>query len=480
MPDSTRSSLLRADPVRHRFTAAVRRAFGQFLAVPLGVVLLFFVLAILIYQLDAAWSDGHVPQGFAWLGRLLGDNQAINGLLTTIASGIITVTSITFSLLLLAVQQGASALTTQVTDQFLMRRVNQLYFGFFVGLSVFVLLTLVTNSQFHRPVFGSAVALLLTTVALCLIVVMIYNTIDQMRPGPIVDAIHGHACRARTSEMRWLEQCRRAARTEWPEIGLIRATETGHLSSIASAKLREALDARYRGKIEVEFIRLLGDRVAVCDPLVRLRRAPEAAIAAEELTVVEQTVRDSLRFDDSRNLADDPRYALHQLATIGWTSISTAKSNPSPGQAVIHRLRDLIARWSRDSEAPKEDAASPFVYRDATCGEAADALELLIVVASESMQVHTLTDAIQSVAALLDNVDTPMADRLADLSRRSLASLGEHVLTANLEEVLNSLENSLRRRHSVREADEVALALSQFRQSTGRLNSRSTRVPNAP
>jgi len=51
-----------------------------------------------------------------------------------------------------------------------MRRINPFHFGFFVGLSVFVLKTLVTNGAWRRPVLGATLAMILTTVALCLIV----------------------------------------------------------------------------------------------------------------------------------------------------------------------------------------------------------------------------------------------------------------------------------------------------------------------
>lgn len=43
------------------------------------------------------------------------------------ATGLVTVTSITFSLLLLAVQQTASSLSPVVFDQFVRRRSNQIY-----------------------------------------------------------------------------------------------------------------------------------------------------------------------------------------------------------------------------------------------------------------------------------------------------------------------------------------------------------------
>lgn len=196
----------RASVTRPKVLHVVRRAVSEFLAVPLVVVLCFLGLAVMVYSLDdAGWADDQHPDGFGWLGRLLGDTGALSSLLATVASSIITVTSITFSLLLLAVQQGASALTSQVFDQFLRRRSNQLYFGFFLGLSIYVLVTLVTASPLHRPVFGTSMAVVLTAAALCMVVLLIYNTIDQMRPAEIINAIHHHVLRARKAQMPLLQ-----------------------------------------------------------------------------------------------------------------------------------------------------------------------------------------------------------------------------------------------------------------------------------
>jgi uncharacterized membrane protein len=53
-----------------------------------------------------------------------------------------TVASITISLLLLALQQSAANMTTQILDQSLRRRINQAHFGFFLGLALYSLVTL--------------------------------------------------------------------------------------------------------------------------------------------------------------------------------------------------------------------------------------------------------------------------------------------------------------------------------------------------
>ena len=187
----------------------------------------------------------------------------------TIATSLITVTSITFSLLLLAVQQGASALTNQVFDQFLRRRGNQFYFGFFVGLSVFALSNLVTTSRSHRPIFGALIAAVLTAVALCLIVVLIYTTIDQMRPSMIVKAIHGHVLKAREAQLSLLRATRRPAFSKAPMVlRRIVSEHQGYVTSIEVDRIARAVAGDRDGSaggIEVELLVVIGSNVAYHD-----------------------------------------------------------------------------------------------------------------------------------------------------------------------------------------------------------------------
>ncbi len=463
--------------VPRRFVNAVRRSFRQFLALPLATVLGFVGLNALVYLADNSWSGGLHPTGFQWLGELLGDSAALGSLLTTVASSIITVTSITFSLLLIAVQQGASSLTAQVTDQFMARRTNQFYFGYFVGLSVFVLMTLVTNTGFHRPVFGTTLALLLTTSALCLIIVMIYNTIDQMRPAQIIQFIHGRVLEARAADLDLLATTRRTSRDGWPVVASVRSRESGYVIGIDPTRIAKAVERHAKGVVEIEFDIAVGAYRAVHDPLLKVRCQPGVALHTDvRASIVDETLA-ALDYDDGRDLKHDAAYGLHQLATIAWTSVSTSKSNPSPGISVIQALRDIIAQWSDSETEAREDVASFIVYRDATPTVATDALEAVIVVASESIQPQTLAEAVTTLAILLRHVGQPTAERLADVANRALSSLGEHVLTRQLEAALADLSEALLTRGFTSVAESVSTSTADLATSLGKLNSRSTRVP---
>lgn len=139
---------------------AIRLAFVEFLTIPTCTII-GFLLLIIGFLLLAAGSYALDRTEAAWLKPLrdvlklhiFANADATSSLLGTISSGIITVTSITISLLLVALQQSASSLTYQVSDQFLRRPLNQFYFGFFIGLALYALATLATVNDLTLPMY---------------------------------------------------------------------------------------------------------------------------------------------------------------------------------------------------------------------------------------------------------------------------------------------------------------------------------------
>jgi len=101
---------------------AIARAFTEFLTIPTYVILVFFVLAVGSYLLDRANPAWLAPIREIPQTHVFADPAATSSLLSTVAAGLITVTSITISLLLLALQQSAATMTAEILDQFLRGR----------------------------------------------------------------------------------------------------------------------------------------------------------------------------------------------------------------------------------------------------------------------------------------------------------------------------------------------------------------------
>jgi uncharacterized membrane protein len=466
----------RSDPYANgrlrRALGDLRRSLREFLTLPLLMIGGFVLLAALTYTLDR--------QRVGWLGPLrdvmrahiFADAEATGELLGTIAGGIITVTSITFSLLLLAVQQSGASLTSQVFDQFLRRRGNQVFFGYFIGLALFALITLATVDAPFNPVYGATMALLLTAVALCLLAVLLYSTINQMRPAQIIEAIHDHTLGARERQLALIRRTRRTPRFNGLSSRPVEATYNGYVTALNLSPLETAI-GNAAGEVEVVLCVSLGSFVSFRDTLARI-----SAVEPKDAEAVSGAVLKAIRLEAVRDLDGDPAYGIQQLVTIAWTSVSTSKQNPDPGLLVTHSLRDLLARWSVATEEAAADVEPlPIVYTDDVIEQLMDAFAALGVVASESLQFQVYAEVVRAIAALYGRLPAEQQQRAEDLILRSLSALGEHVLTRDLDSALATLLATLHAWGRRDTAAAIESARAELRVSVGRLNSRATRVP---
>ena len=462
------------------FWADVARAFSDFLAIPTVTVLGFVVLAVGVYVLERRTVSWLEPARSFLKHHLITDPNTTNTLLGTIAGAIITVTSITFSLLLLTVQQSASALTNQVLDQFLHRRLNQLYFGIFVGVSLYALVTLATNDTKVTPVFGAAVGLLLMAIALIVLVMLVYSTLNQMRSERIIGSIHDAAIRARERQRVILARTRRQPQlTSAPASCPVRAETNGFVTGLDLDVIGKAT-TKARRNAEVSLRVVLGDYVCVDDLLAVV--AADTDSAAREIAHV--TAR-AISVERQRSYTGDPGYGVTQLATLGWTAISTAKSNPIPGLSSIRTLRDLLIRWcteESDGSARNKRAKDkvPVVYHDRTVEEILDAFESLLVVSSESMQHQCAAELLHSIANVFTRLPAALQPRAERAVMTSLSTLGEQVLTSDLDAALSEVIETFRDAGRTAAATTVERARAKLNDTVGVLGSRDTRAKGAP
>ena len=465
--DNRRSGMESRDPPRAIET--IRRAFEEFLTIPTAIIAGFLLLAIVSYMLDRSKLVGLQSLREFLRSHVFANPQATSDLLGAIASGIITMTSVTISLLLIAVQQSAGSMTSAVFDQFLRRRHNQIYFGFFIGLALYSLITLATVNEPFNPVFGGTLSFLGTVVALFLLLLLLYTSINQMRPVEIIEAIHDLTLLARERQLRFLQKTRRAPSVSTGIRLPIRADKHGFVTRINLDALEAAID-KTPGGAEVILSMPIGSYIAFQDVIAEVR-----AQTREEAERVGQTVQNAIRLERQRDLAIDPAYGIEELETIAWTSISTSKSNPAPGVLTILSLRDMLARWvTEDTETDQQPLS--IVYTDNTFARLMDAFETLAIVSSESMQHQNYIEVLRTFTLMFGRLTAQQQPRAEDLILRILPALGDHVLTAELDAALSALVDTLKASERFDTAGAVQMAQAALGQSIGKLNSRSTRV----
>lgn len=454
--------------------ATIKHAFATFLAVPTIVVGIFLLLAVITYVLDQRDASQSDPLGQFLQSHLFADAESTTQTLSAIAGGMITITSITFSLLLVALQQSAGSMTHAVFDQFLRRYLNQVYAGWFIGITLYTLITLATVRAEFNPVYGATLSLLFAVTALYVLLLLIYSAIEQMRPSAILESIHDHTLRAREHQGSLLRRTRRHAQLRGSARCTVRAPSDGFVTAIDLDAIAKALNGAPRAEVALHLP--LGGYAAFGDPLADVRAEP-----ADDIADLEKAIAGAIQLERERDLERDPSFGLEQMETIGWTTISTSKQDPNPGLEAVRNLRDLLARWAVVDEEVAEESTErlPIVYPDDVLERLMGTIESLTVVSTESMQHHVYADILHGLAITFDRLPPPLARRTEELVLRSLAGLGDHVLTAELEDALTDVADALEEAEMIAGASAVRTARAKLAASVGQLNSRATRVSPA-
>lgn len=449
---------------------AFRLGFSEFLT---GAGLFaggLLLLGGLVHVLDRLRPDALAPVHRALSEHVFTSSDATATLLQSISATVITVASITFSLMLVAIQQSASSLTAQVFDQFLRRRNNQFYFGFFVGLGAYALLQAATVHPGFNPVYGATLTVALSVVAVVLLLALVYNTINQMRPVVIVEAIHDHLVEARARQLeRIVARTRRQPRLDAPERARVVSDKTGFVLRIDLERIQRAIDGAPT-PCEVVLDVSIGTYVAYGDPLARIRATDEHSTQG-----LEREVRAAIRLERQRNIDDvDAVYGIEQLETVGWTSSSGAKHNPQAARLVVAHLRDVLARLAVETSVHEDAPDTDIVYDDDFPEILMQTLESLAVVTADSQQHQVAADIILAIESMLERLAVPYRERAMDVLMRTLPALASHPPTRSLERALAKLRDTLRRMGADDLAGVVELGLDNLRSRIGTVETEYT------
>ena len=424
-----------------KFAQHVRLAYKEYLTVPTIIIAAFLVLAVAMIVLEHSGipSVDRLREGIEKIA--LGNATSTQTTLAAAAGSLISITAITFTVLLLAVQQAAGAMSPMITDQFLRRPFNQVAFGFFVGISLYSLIVLaVAHSTPHAtfdPVLSALLAFAFSGIALYLLAALVYVTLTQMRPSLVVHAIHDATLQARKRQLPIIERTRRAPQISGGAHVAVRSRADGYVANVDLKGIERAM-GKGRADLEIVLRVQVGSYVALHDEVAEIRAVSD--IDAEDLSRV---ILRALKLSKERDLQYDAEHGILQIMNIGWTSISTSKQNPVPGAEAINALRGLLSQWTGQENEPPDREKLPVVYHDDVPSKPLYMLESLGVAATESRQHQNFALVLRTFATMFDRLSPTQRSQVEDMIPRLLSRLRDEVLTTELEESLLSLADAL-------------------------------------
>jgi uncharacterized membrane protein len=323
------------------------------------------LLAAALVEASAAWDLGLQER----MPRLFGVGaEGARGLLTAIATSMLTVAATVFSITLAVLSLAASQYSPRVLRSFMADRPTQVVLGVFVAVFAYCLVVLRTIRAGDEPFVPSLAVLggiVLAFAAIGLLVYFIHHLATSIEASTILARVTRgtrEAVEALFPDELGEEAGEPAEDGDAQAIGAwsgVPARETGYIVSLDSAALLAF--ARKRGRV-VKMALAIGDFALEGQPLAHL----EGSEAVDEDACA--GLNRCYSFDRQRSIEQDAAFGVQQIVDVGLKALSSGINDQSTALLCIDRLSEVLVRvarrrienpWRRDDTALRVIAVGP-------------------------------------------------------------------------------------------------------------------------
>lgn len=429
--------------------------------VPAIEVIACMALAVLLIELDSR-ADLALAQRYP---RLFGaGTDGSRAMLSAIATSVITVAGVVFSITIVVLSQASSQYSPRVLRHFMRDRPTQVVLGAFVGIFAYALMVLRTvraegdDMAGFMPSFAVLGGLVLALLGVAMLIYFIHHVVDSIQATAIAERI---ALDTRSAIDRLFpEPMGQPAPPDSPlELPhpscwtVVTAHRTGYIVSVQEHALME-FARRHRCVVWLQMP--VGGFAIEGQALLRL--------LAADGTPPDRHARDALRalvqLDRQRDVHQDAPYGLQQLVDVALKALSPSMNDSTTACECLDRLGALMVRLAG------RRIPSPYRSEDGTLRVVApstdfDTLASLVfdpLVRSAHGDVAVMERLLQTVRRVGEA--TEAADRRAALLRR--AALVRQAIDAEV--ALPGLQQRLQR-----SCEEVMRGLRSTRSAPPRL-----------
>jgi uncharacterized membrane protein len=319
--------------------------------VPALIVLAAIGLAVSLVELSAAVGD---PAALARWPRVFGVGaDGSRSMLSAIATSMITVAGVTFSITTVAVTQVSTQYSPRVLRNFMRDRVNQSVLGVFVGIFVYCLVVLRTIRGGDEGAFVPSLAVLmgvvLAMVGVGVLIYFVHHVATILQAGEIVARI-ARDTRATLDglypEEGGAEEEPGASDAPPPGTGglLVPAPATGYLQAIDIERLvRLAVDGDFLIRLRHD----PGDFLVEAQPVAACERPRAASDGGGGWPLrggIAELASPCFRVGTYRSFDQDAAFGLRQLVDVAVKALSPGINDTTTAVTCVDYLSALLVQ----------------------------------------------------------------------------------------------------------------------------------------
>ena len=302
---------------------------GSLLVRPLAAIA---ALAVLAEGLPALERSNRVPLPEPLAAFLATEPGSAQVVLATLAGSMMTVVSVVYTLLVVALTLASIQFSPRILSSFLRDTATQWTLGLVAGTFAFCVLLLraVRLDPPFVPVVSVALAVALVLISLSALVWFVHHIANGIQANHLVDRLAAET--EPVIDDVWLTQAPALAAAPVLHGGPILADRSGYVQLIDKVALRALASAGRRIQVERGMGRFVaaGSLLARTDPPA----TPEVAAA----------VRAAFDLGPVRTQQEDIEWGFRQIVDIALKAISPAVNDPSTAATCIDQITRLLLR----------------------------------------------------------------------------------------------------------------------------------------
>ncbi len=288
-------------------------------------------------------AAGTAFAGFAWPG----DRDSATAFLQVVAGSVITVTSLTFSLVVVTLQLASQQFSPRLLREFARDLATQLVLGILVTTFVAAITVLRgLNADDELPALGLGLVFLLSLLSVSALLGFLGHITRLVRVDTMMAAVHRETRRAlETTYLPYGEEQHRPdlpPEANTPDAAVL-ATKSGFVQRIDVAR---ALSAAVRYDAVIVLGVRPGDEVAMGTPVAALVVQPERRAELERALLA------CIEFGYERTLEQDVALGFRQLTDIAAKALSPGVNDPTTAAHALGHIGDLIIRLQQRRLGP--------------------------------------------------------------------------------------------------------------------------------
>lgn len=281
--------------------------------------------------------------------------ESIRALLTTIAGSMITVTSIAFSITVVALSLASSQFGPRLIRNFMADKGTQSVLGVFVAIFTYCLLVLQATKSIdnHHFVPGLAAyfALLMAFVGVGVLIYFIHHVAEAIQAENVVDKVYSQL--QKDMERLFPDQetkpdTRPTQQIRFTDNAIQQALNSEQDGYVQAIDVKKLVKLAKLHSLQIEVLTKAGDAVVKNTPLIRLRYEQIDKHPDEKALLA------CFLLGSKRTPIQDPEFAIRQMVEIAVRALSPGINDPYTAIVCTDKLCAILCNLTQRAMPPNE------------------------------------------------------------------------------------------------------------------------------